>query len=182
MTSNGRDDPEKLPNIEALLETYYLRLAAHGRKLGLGSDRDDARSSARTAALDSILGMLKAEENGEKIGNPWAYLFRAIERKAIDRFRKKGRRPATFHFAHESAESIICTRSSCEVESRTVEIDEIVSELTEEHKRVIELFYYDGKSAEEMAEILEMSKATVYRRLKDAVGQLQIRLSDDPQS
>lgn len=62
------------------------------------------------------------------------------------------------------------------------EIAMMVQALPYQEREAVVLFYYNGLSADEMAEILHVTRATVYRRLQRAQKRLKIELEGGAES
>lgn len=103
---------------------------------------------------------------------PW--MLTIARRVALDRLRLESRRPVLSD-AHDPEEiwQIIPDLETTTEETRWRSLYFAVQELHPDHRKVIELAYYQGLSQSEIAEVLEWPLGTVKTRLRAAMEKLR---------
>lgn len=83
------------------------------------------------------------------------------------------------HFVSDTLNELLelseCTRNIAETEKALAEIEGIIAQLSEEHKKVIELWYFEKRPKEAiMAELYIESLTTVYNLRNKAVAEFAL--------
>jgi RNA polymerase sigma factor (sigma-70 family) len=136
---------------------------------------DDAAHDALAAAFD-----------GSSQGEFRSWLNTIVERTAVDWFRRAGRRPREAPLPSEHAgeneiwgEEPFIDSDAGAVELRII-IDEVMSELSEKHRKVIELHVFSALPANEVCERIEgMSEDNVAQIASRFRAKLRARLDPD---
>ncbi len=138
-----------------------------------------ARNFCSNAAEDVVQhALLKLVEQRPKPDNPVAWLFRTVRNEAISRQRKNQRR------AKHEAEA---ARHSAQIRSDwflpnenalfSQEAAEKLQKLDAEHREIVLLRIWSGLTFDEMAELLDKPKTSVYRVYTAALEELREMLS-----
>ena len=163
-----------------LVERHQRRVFAIA--LGLVRDEQDAREIAQEAFLRVHKG-LPQFHGGSSF---FTWLYRIVTNLSIDLMRKPSRREAELHFALEAdeGESPLLPASDADpfdVVRRgqlSLRIQHALEQLPPYHRGVILMREVEGRSYEEMAEAMQVSKGTIMSRLFHARKKRQRALSD----
>jgi RNA polymerase sigma-70 factor (ECF subfamily) len=120
------------------------------------------------AAADTFVKLMKRASAFESCEHEKAWLIRAAVNVCKDNLKSWWRKRADLSEAYEIADSF--------------EIDEtlsVVLDLPEKYKTVILLYYYEGYSGDEIAEILKKPPSTVRNHLHEARKVLKEILGED---
>jgi RNA polymerase sigma-70 factor (ECF subfamily) len=108
------------------------------------------------------------------------WLLTIARRTALDRLRLEARRPALSDSNDpEDSWDLIPDLDTLPEESRWRSLSFVVQSLQPDHRRVIELAYYQGMSQSEIAEVLGWPLGTVKTRLRAAMEQLREKWNQD---
>lgn len=134
-------------------------------------DADRAGDAVQEGVLRAWQELPRLQEAGRFGG----WLMQIVRNAAIDLRRR--RKPTVAEFPDVAAETPDPALRS-EEQERDAQIQGALMELDETTRMAVTLRYYDGLSAKEIAEILEVSPASVDMRLSRARGQLREKLAD----
>jgi len=115
---------------------------------------------------------LKFYERFGHYGNEWTlkYLYKIAHNLCIDEYRKPTIERISDRMLKEGHEEETVAR---------IWIKEALDELSEEEKEILLLRYVNEVSVSVIAEILHLSRFTLYRKMKKAVKKLRIRLGEE---
>ncbi len=169
--------------LEDLLPLVYAEL----RRLARSAMRGESEGhTLQTTALvhEAYVRLVGAEIEWEGSGHFMRVAARAMRRVLVDHARRRRsdkRGGGANAISLDTLEHLLPARART---SDLVALDEALERLTalEERKgRAVELHYFGGLSYEEVAEVLEVSAATVHRDLRMAKAWLHKELSLDAQ-
>jgi RNA polymerase sigma factor (sigma-70 family) len=160
--------------VHAFFEKCYSRIVAVGlKKLGgtprRGFDEDDVANSAFREFLQRAAeGRFNKLENRQDL---WQVMALLVGDKIGDRFRHEGRLKRGGGEPGVSLEDVAEAVAKLDDPSLEVEIDDakevFLSKLpSDDHRRVVKLLA-EGRTHEEIAEVLNLSVRTVDRRIED---------------
>ncbi len=108
------------------------------------------------------------------------WLLTIARRTALDRLRLEARRPMLSDANDpEEAWELIPDLNTMPEEARWRSLHFAVQSLDPDHRRVIELAYYQGLSQSEIAEVLGWPLGTVKTRLRAAMGHLRKKWNEE---
>lgn len=146
---------------EELVDRHRDR--AYGLALRILRSAPDAEEVAQDGFVRAWLAL--PGFRGESSFGTW--LYRIVARRAFDRAEVLKRR-RTSEVGIEAADSVASPRLESEAEGRSRRIERMMAELTEAQRAAITLFYYEGRSVEQVAETLGMPTGTVKTHLSRA--------------
>ena len=145
--------------------------------LKLGYEEDEINDFINQFYLD----LLEKNVNSKDIVNPRAYLSVAFKRKLIDHYRKNGKSQLI------SAEDIINEIQIPSIQETMEQVQantELIAKIREAYKKlparcqkVMDLKFYKGLSAEQIARQTGLSKRTVYNNMFEGVKLLRTELN-----
>jgi len=153
---------------EELVRRYHVGLIIHCE--GLVGDRDAAEDIAQEAFVKAYFDLEKFDPNKARFST---WLYRIATNKAIDYLRQQKRRVSV-----EDIESIAeATMPAYIEEEQKQEIRQAVLKLVPpKYRQVIEAYYWDGKSYEQIAHDMDIQLNTVRTWLRRAKLQLKEEL------
>ena len=161
------------------IQNWYESFRIHFMNMGLklGYEEDEINDFINQFYLD----LLEKNVNSKDIVNPRAYLSVAFKRKLIDHYRKNGKSQLI------SAEDIIneiqipsIQETMEQVQANTepsAKIREAYKKLPARCQKVMDLKFYKGLSAEQIARQTGLSKRTVYNNMFEGVKLLRTELN-----
>ncbi len=158
-----------LDRYEELVNRYHVGLIIHCE--GLVGDRDIAEDIAQEAFIKAFIE-LKKFNPGKARFSTW--LYRIATNLALDHLRKSKR-----HLSVEDIETIAeVTMPAFLEEERKQEVRKAVLTLVPpEYRQVIEAYYWNGKSYNQIADDMHLELNTVRTWLRRAKLQLREKLS-----
>jgi RNA polymerase sigma factor (sigma-70 family) len=119
------------------------------------------RHAIDDVAHDALVRAIAAAFDGTSEGEFRSWLHTIVDRTAVDLFRRSKRRPkeALLPSEHAGEEEVwgdepVTASHSGEVELRII-IDEVMAELSDTHRQVIELHVFDGLIAREVCDRID---------------------------
>ena len=161
------------------IQNWYESFRIHFMKMGLklGYNEDEISDFINQFYLD----LLEKNVNTNSISNPRAYLSVAFKRKLIDHYRKNGKSQLI------SAEDIINEIQIPSIQETMEQVQantELIAKIREAYKKlparcqkVMDLKFYKGLSAEQIARQTGLSKRTVYNNMFEGVKLLRTELN-----
>jgi RNA polymerase sigma-70 factor (ECF subfamily) len=164
------DDREALSAIYALYGGIAYGLAV--RTLGVTSDAEDV-------VQESFVALWRQAARLDPTRGLRSYLLTIVHNKAVDRLRRRGRRPEV---PLEPDAPIQATRDDpVELAERRTERDLLraaLQDLPPDQKRAVEMTYFGGMTINEAAMRLQVPLGTVKSRLRLALERLRRNLGD----
>jgi RNA polymerase sigma-70 factor (ECF subfamily) len=160
---NGND------RYEELVSRYHIGLIIHCEHLV--GDRDDAEDIAQEAFVKAYMQLQRFDPDKARFST---WLYKIATNLAIDFLRKKKR-----HVVVQDVEAMAeATMPAYIQEERQAEVIGAVRALQPpEYKRVIEAYFWQGKSYQQISELEDIPLNTVRSRLRRAKLQLKEKLS-----
>ena len=151
--------------INGLVERYWdqAQRTAYLIVVDLGASEDIAQE-AMLKALESLDGF-----NPRRPFGPW--LHRIVVNRALDWLRARARRPVV------STEAVTDTPAAAPGASDP-DLMEAIGTLGPDHRSVVALRFLLGYSIAEIASILDLPRGTVGSRLRRALDQLELQLTE----
>ena len=161
------------------IQNWYESFRIHFMNMGLklGYEEDEINDFINQFYLD----LLEKNVNSKDIVNPRAYLSVAFKRKLIDHYRKNGKSQLI------SAEDIINEIQIPSIQETMEQVQantELIAKIREAYKKlparcqkVMDLKFYKGLSAEQIARQTGLSKRTVYNNMFEGVKLLRTELN-----
>ena len=161
------------------IQNWYESFRIHFMKMGLklGYNEDEISDFINQFYLD----LLEKNVNTNSISNPRAYLSVAFKRKLIDHYRKNGKSQLI------NAEDIINEIQIPSIQETMEQVQantELIAKIREAYKKlparcqkVMDLKFYKGLSAEQIARQTGLSKRTVYNNMFEGVKLLRTELN-----
>ena len=161
------------------IQNWYESFRTHFMNMGLklGYEEDEINDFINQFYLD----LLEKNVNSRDIVNPRAYLSVAFKRKLIDHYRKNGKSQLI------SAEDIINEIQIPSIQETMEQVQantELIAKIREAYKKlparcqkVMDLKFYKGLSAEQIARQTGLSKRTVYNNMFEGVKLLRTELN-----
>ena len=161
------------------IQNWYESFRIHFMNMGLklGYEEDEINDFINQFYLD----LLEKNVNSKDIVNPRAYLSVAFKRKLIDHYRKNGKSQLI------SAEDIINEIQIPSIQETMEQVQantELIAKIREAYKKlparcqkVMDLKFYKGLSAEQIAAQTGLSKRTVYNNMFEGVKLLRTELN-----
>lgn len=181
MTTDGELVRRSLRNDRASCEELVNRWSA--RVLAFCHARIGNRHAAEDLAQESLLRALRGLatlEDPEKFGT---WLCGIAVRVCLDWRKCKQSSQVNFTALSANGWTEDCAAKNAKTTTaeanRAEDIDEMlaaVKQLSEKHRQVLMLFYYDGMKYQDMADMLGVSSATINARLTEARATLRARL------
>ena len=153
----------------ALVERYADR--AHGLALRIVRTPADAEEVAQDAFVRAWLALPRFR--GEASFSTW--LYRIVARRAFDRaavLRRRSGRETDIEAAEETAAKGTGSNAD-EGRLRARRMERLVAGLPEAQRAAVTLFYYEGRSVEQVAASLGMPQGTVKTHLSRARARLR---------
>jgi RNA polymerase sigma-70 factor (ECF subfamily) len=145
-----------------LVDRYEGKLTRYARKFLFRDEAADLVQDAFLRAYENIRGF-----DARRRFSPWMY--RIAHNVFMNALKRKRREPFHFFdadtiFPHPVAEE----RADSDAERRDIQqrIDAMLGSLPEKYREPLVLFYFEALNYDEIAEVLEIPKATVGVRLK----------------
>lgn len=162
----------------ALVERYQPRLLRYARRLGCRSDQD-AKDVLQETFIKAYLNLRSYDP--DLAFSSWMY--RICHNEAMSWFRKQRIRPQPAASDEElyALETLPDTRDlldGVEQGLHRERLERALAELSADYREVIVLKYFEEKSYEEMADILQKPPGTIATLLNRAKKQLRERLVD----
>lgn len=152
-----------------LVERYHIGLIIHCERL-LGN-RDDAEDIAQEAFIRAFNHLTHFQPDRARFST---WLYKIATNAAID-FLRTHRREATVENIDALAEATMPTVLQDETKR---EVRQAVKLLTPpQHRRVVEAYYWEGKSYQQIADDLDVPINTIRTWLRRAKAQLKEQLS-----
>lgn len=166
---------------EALARRWHRRLIAHAfRRTG---QAEGAAEAVQDAWLAIVRGLPTLDDPARFPG--WAY--RIVDHKAVDWVRRRGRRRSVERRidTEDEAEALApaSSDSSPTEDERRDAVDRLrrlLLTLPGDQRAILSLFYTDGRSVREIAEVLGIPEGTVKSRLFHARKHLKLRMETFP--
>ena len=161
------------------VQNWYESFRIHFMNMGLklGYEEDEINDFINQFYLD----LLEKNVDSKDIVNPRAYLSVAFKRKLIDHYRKNGKSQLI------SAEDIINEIQIPSIQETMEQVQantELIAKIREAYKKlparcqkVMDLKFYKGLSAEQIARQTGLSKRTVYNNMFEGVKLLRTELN-----
>jgi RNA polymerase sigma-70 factor (ECF subfamily) len=147
--------------VRLLVERHQDR--AYGLALRMLRSPEDAREVAQDAFVKAWLAL--PGFRGESSFGTW--LHRIVARRAIDRAavlrRRRGRETGV-----EAAETLAAAPPGTIDAASALRLERLIANLGEAQRAVVTLFYYEGRSVEQVADMLGMPAGTVKTHLSRA--------------
>jgi RNA polymerase sigma-70 factor (ECF subfamily) len=105
-------------------------------------------------------------------GRLFTWMLNIARNAAIDKVRSKGYKDSQRNVAIEDGENRI-TNSGTETAVSDVGLKKIISKLSDEYRRLIDLSYFQGFTHDEIAKIMGIPLGTVKTRIRTAISQLR---------
>jgi len=142
---------------------------AYGLAFRITRSATDAEEVAQDGFVRAWLALPRFR--GESSFSTW--LYRIIARRAFDRASMLRRRQQRETGIESIAEHEDPGAGSDEAVRRAHRMERLVGELSESQRAVVTLFYYEGRSVDQVAEILAMPQGTVKTHLSRARAALR---------
>ena len=161
------------------IQNWYESFRIHFMNMGLklGYEEDEINDFINQFYLD----LLEKNVNSKDIVNPRAYLSVAFKRKLIDHYRKNGKSQLI------NAEDVINEIQIPSIQETMEQVQantELIAKIREAYKKlparcqkVMDLKFYKGLSAEQIARQTGLSKRTVYNNMFEGVKLLRTELN-----
>lgn len=149
-----------------LVKTYSGRVFAIC--LGMLGNIHDAEDIAQQTLLKGLTNINQLRDN-EQFG---AWICRIAKNMCIDFIRVQTHRRSSL------IKRFVTSRSSSKDYS---ELKSALAKLPEEYRLALMLYYFDGRSTRNIAEMLKVSEAAIYTRLSRAKNQLRKLLGNEGQ-
>lgn len=136
--------------------------------------------SATDLVHESFLRLIDADVTWQDRAHFMAVSARTMRRILIDRARAKGRAKRGSGARHEALQDLQVELAGAEPSIDLLDLDDAIQSLAKTDQRkaqVIELTFFGGMSYDEVAEALQISRATAHRDLTFAKAWLFSRLS-----
>jgi RNA polymerase sigma-70 factor (ECF subfamily) len=179
--TSGEEDEQRL--IEGLQRNDRDSLAAiydaySGIAYGLAVQVMGGGAEAEDVVQESFLALWRQAPRLDPARGVRSYLLTIVHNKAVDRIRRRGRRPEV------NLDPDIALPSSDKDDPESVaqglaereEVRTALSLLPEEQRRTIELTYYKGMTINEAAALMGVPVGTAKSRLRLGFGHLRRRL------
>jgi RNA polymerase sigma-70 factor (ECF subfamily) len=164
------NDRESLATIYDTYSGIAYGMALHS--LGIAAEAEDV-------VQDSFLALWRQADRLDPARGIRSYLLTIVHNKAIDRLRKKGRRPeAALDLDAPIADTRLDPETEVTRQSEREEVRNALVSLPSEQRRTIELAYYAGLTLNEVASRMEVPLGTVKSRLRLAMGHLRRSLAE----
>lgn len=158
--------------LTGLFELFYGRLYDYGVKLV--ADRE----TVKDAIQELFLSLWEYRDNLDTEVTVASYLYTSFRRtllRQVDKNRRQKLR--NLEYAEESFDDVFNVEefmTSFELQKEQREqLEQALSELTRRQKEVIFLRFYEGLSTEEVTEIMQISRQSVYNLVGEAIGRMQ---------
>lgn len=158
-------DPSAGDRLVAVLYDELRRLAGRAMR----KERPDHTLQPTALVNEAYLRLVRAEVSYRDRTHFYAIAARVMRQVLVDHARRKGRQKRGGDVARVTLEEGFVAGDGPEPD--LLALDEALEELASHQPRkarVIELFYFGGLTAEEVAEVVEVSVATVNRDLRMA--------------
>lgn len=160
-----------LQAFDAILDQYQKLIYNHLIRLTGSSDE------AADLLQDTFIHLYNKRSQIEPNGNLKNWLYKVATNIAYDYFRKQKRESHLSIDQEDTSETIEAALSytSLEHEIRTIDLENALHEIRPHYKNILLLYYREGFSYEEIANILELPINTVkthIRRARQELGKL----------
>ena len=158
--------PEELCS---LIDSHFSTLVLFARQW--------SKDAAEDLVQDAFLQLVKRSPWEGRPEKPVAWLFQVVRNAAIDRHRKESRRQR-----HE--ENAVGQRSAWfetppDAAFRTEEIEMMLESLDPEKREIVVARIWGGLTFDEIADLLGMSRTTVYRHYTEALQSMKKRYGNE---
>jgi len=121
----------------------------------------------------------QASRYSKERGNPEAWVITITRSRAIDKLRSlkrvdKGVQKVEDHYKESDPASF---SNASEQNITKIVVSGVLKELSEDHRQVLELAYYNGLTQTEIAEKINIPLGTVKTRIRSGLGKLREMLS-----
>ena len=166
-------------SFEQLYKSYYPKLMGYALLL---LKNDEAHDAVQEVFFD-VLKKSKKNKINESTLN--AYLYKAVQNKCVDAIRHK---TVKEQYASAAGKKILQMESEYFYASRNEiedalfaqelqeQIDAAIEMLPPKGKQVFKLYFEHGKTAKEIASIMEISRSTVENHIYDCIKTLRKKL------
>lgn len=154
----------RAPEFEKIFRSYYLALCMYALRI-TGSDAD-----AEDAVADAFLRTWQAIEAGADIGNPKAYLYRAVRNCCADIVRRSPDCVGLEGIDEPDAEAV-------DTSERDAAVWRAVDALPPKCRRIFLLSKRDGLSIAEISDELGIADKTVKNQLTKAMSRIREALA-----
>lgn len=148
---------------DALVEKYFSALTFFARRW--------VRHAAEDVAQTTFLKLIKYAEKNGLPANVSAWLFKTAKRTAIDEYRKTSRFRRLQQEFEDRGE--ITFEDSPDDKLFAQEMTERLKNLSPDAKQIVLLRVWGGLSFEEIADVVETSKSSVFREYRRALETLR---------
>ncbi|MDX1904862.1 MAG: sigma-70 family RNA polymerase sigma factor [Thermonemataceae bacterium] len=121
----------------------------------------------------------RIEQYEDSKGRLFTWVINIVRNAAIDKLRSKEYKTAQQKVSLKLKEVNKKYDDSTQQNSEYIGFKEVTMKLKEEHKKIIEMTYFQGYSQTEVAEILGIPLGTVKTRARNALQQLRSWLSEN---
>jgi len=158
--------------LTALFERFYGRLYDYGIKMVADQE------TVKDAIQEMFLSLWEYRQNLDTEVSVASYLytsFRRILLKQVDKSRRQKLR--NLEYAENSFDNVfnveeLMTGFELQKEQRQ-QLEQALSGLTKRQKEAIYLRFYEGLSTNEVTEIMQISRQSVYNLVGEAIGRMQ---------
>lgn len=164
--------------LTGLFELFYGRLYDYGVKLV--ADRE----TVKDAIQELFLSLWEYRNKLNTEVTVASYLFTSFRRtllRQVDKNRRQKMR--NLEYAEESFDDVfdmeeLIASFELQKEQRR-QVEQALSELTKRQKEAIFLRFYEGLSTDEVTEIMQISRQSVYNLVGEAIGRMQQFVSSE---
>lgn len=155
-----------ITELESLVVEWQDRLFRFAyMRIGIREDAEDL-------IQDTFISLYNALRGGKEIRDVGNYLFRSLSNACISYYRKN---PPP-QIALEDAKELTMEEQDRDIHEEFVRIHKLLDDLPKEQAETLRMKCYDGLTFREIAEIEEISEATVKSRYRYAIISLQKQL------
>lgn len=151
-----------------IFDKYYSRIYFY--VLSISSNSDDAADISQ----ETFIRFYEKREFFENESKIRGWLFRVSHNMVMDKFRKL-RKLFFSEFTHE----IACVDIDREEQENYLKLMREFDRLSDKHREILYLKYYENLSYEEISEILEINQGTVMSRISRAKEKLREVMKDE---
>lgn len=155
--------------MESLFKTFYGRLYVYVH----GYLDDEERS--KDVVSEVFAFVYKRMQEGERSDISSTYLYMLARNKAIDVLRHDKVKSNYAYFVEHSHD--LAYEDPMEYEQRILTMREVVDQIKEPHRSVLECCYFRQKTYKETASILDMSENMVKKRMAEVLKMLRRALN-----
>lgn len=146
----------------------------HGPLVGYVYNLSQCPDIAQDTAQETKVKALDPDTSWAELGQTWPWLKTIARHKYFDVRRKK--QPETGD-AFDRAEQRTAKSANMDAEEQRILLSVVVVKLPEQERLVIEMRFLEGRTLEEVSEMLNLSTSVVYRIQKSGLKRLKLLLS-----